>query len=369
MKAIALIPHTTTIRLVDRPEPDITAPDEIQLRIIRVGVCGTDREEAAGGRALAPEGKQDLVIGHEMFGQVVKTGQAVTRVQPGDYAIFTVRRGCCKCLPCAMNRSDMCRTGDYRERGIWGLDGYQTECVVDKEQYIVRVPQELVPVAVLTEPLSIVEKAIDESVRLQFTRLPGALETPQWAIGRRCLIAGLGPVGLLAALALCLRGAQVFGMDIFDADTARPQWLTGIGGTYIDGREIQADQVDDVLGPMDLIFEATGAPELQFNLLNALALNGVYVLTGIPSDDCSLRIPGAELIRGLVLNNQIMLGSVNAARGHFEMAVSDLLEAQLRWGDHVKRLITHRYPYSDFAAAICHHPPDEIKTVVEWATC
>jgi threonine dehydrogenase-like Zn-dependent dehydrogenase len=368
MKAIALAPGTTTLHLVDRPEPAITAPDEVKVRVLRVGICGTDREEASGGRARAPEGQQELVIGHEMFGQVVEVGQAFTRVQRGDYAVFTVRRGCGKCVPCAMNRSDMCQTGEYHERGIWGLDGYQAEYVVDSEQYLVRVPPELEPVGVLTEPLSVAEKAIDESVRVQFARLPDAPARPDWLVGRRCLVAGLGPIGLLAALALRLRGAEVYGLDIVDPNSARPQWLAAIGGQYVDGRQVPPDKVDDTLGPMNLIFEAAGVAELSFNLLDALDLNGVYVLTGIPGGDRPLQLPGAELIRQLVLDNQAMLGSVNAARDHYQMAVDDLAHAHLRWGDHVTQLITHHHPYTDFATALGKHPPDEIKTVIEWKT-
>ena len=174
MKAIAIIPNTTDVHLVDRPEPKISAPDEIKLRVLRVGICGTDREEIAGGRSKAPDGQNELVIGHEMFGQVLEVGKEVTRVQPGDYAVFTVRRGCGKCMPCRMNRSDMCQTGDYHERGIWGLDGYQTEFVVDKEQYVVKVPSEIETVGVLCEPLSVAEKAIDEALRLQTARIPDA---------------------------------------------------------------------------------------------------------------------------------------------------------------------------------------------------
>ena len=120
MNAIAVVPGTKTVRLVDRPEPAIVAPDDIKLRVLRVGICGTDREEAAGGRAKAPPAHDDLVLGHEMFGQVMDVGRAVTLVKPGDYAVFTVRRGCGPCRSCAMNRSDMCRTGLYAERGIWG---------------------------------------------------------------------------------------------------------------------------------------------------------------------------------------------------------------------------------------------------------
>ena len=126
MKAISVVPGTKTLQLVDRPEPSISVPDEIKVRVLRVGICGTDREEAAGGRAQAPPSHKDLVLGHEMFGQVVEIGRGVKQVYPGDYAVFTVRRGCGKCRPCAMNRSDMCQTGLYSERGISGLDGYQT---------------------------------------------------------------------------------------------------------------------------------------------------------------------------------------------------------------------------------------------------
>jgi threonine dehydrogenase-like Zn-dependent dehydrogenase len=366
MKAISIIPGTNTVRLVDRTEPSVSAPDDIKLKILRVGICGTDREQAAGGRALAPIGRNDLIIGHEMFGQVTEVGKSVTRVQAGDYAVFTVRRGCGKCMPCAMNRSDMCRTGEYVERGIWKADGYQTEYVVDKEQYVVRIPRDLEQVGVLAEPLSVAEKAIDEAVRLQFARLPDALATPDWLQGRHCLVAGLGPIGLLAALALRLRGAEVFGLDIVDAGSARALWLKGIGGQYVDAGQVPAKSVNEVLGPMELIVEATGIASLEFNLLDALALNGVYVLTGIPGGHRPIEIAGSEIISRLVLGNQAMIGSVNASRDHYQMAVDDLLTARLRWGDHLGSLITNRYSHTQFSEAFEHHDENEIKTVLEW---
>ncbi len=366
MKAVALAPGTSAIRLIDVPEPAVASPDDVKIRILRVGICGTDREEASGGRALASEGRSELVIGHEMFGQVVETGTSVTQVKPGDYAVFTVRRGCGECIPCLMNRSDLCLTGKYRERGIWGLDGYQTEFVLDKEQYVVRVPGELEPVGVLTEPLSVAEKAIDESARIQSARLPEAAAAPEWLRGRRCLVAGLGPIGLLAALALRLRGAEVYGLDVVDEASARPQWLRHIGGTYVDGRKLSPDKVERELGGMDMVFEATGVASLEFNLLDALGKNGVYVLTGIPGGDRPIQLDGAELIRRLVLGNQVMIGSVNASRGHFQMAVDDLVHARLAWGDHVARLISHRRPYTEFHDALTSHEADEIKVVLEW---
>lgn len=172
MKAIAIVPGTAGSRIVDRSEPGVTSSDEIKIKVKRVGICGTDREEVSGGRADAPEGQKELVIGHEMFGQVVETGSSVTRVKVGDFAVFTARRGCGQCPPCQMGRADMCQTGNYKERGIRGLDGYQTEFAVDKEQYIVSVPVELEAVGVLMEPLSIVEKGIEGALRLQAIRSP-----------------------------------------------------------------------------------------------------------------------------------------------------------------------------------------------------
>ena len=366
MKAISIKPGTTSVQLVDRPEPKISAPDDVKVKVIRVGICGTDREETAGGRSLAPDGSSDLVLGHEMFGRVVEVGKSVTRVKTGDFVAFTVRRGCGKCMPCLMNRSDMCLTGEYHERGIWGLDGYQTEFVVDKEQYVVHIPPELEAIGVLAEPTSVAEKAIDEAVRVQTSRLPDAGSTPGWLYGKTCLVAGLGPIGLLASVALVLRGARVYGLDIVDEASTRPQWLKTIGGKYIDGRMVPAQKVADSVAPMDVIVDATGAAPVEFNLLDALALNGVYVLTGVPGGDRAMQIDGADLIRRLVLKNQVMIGSVNAARDHFQMAVDDLAHARLLWGDHLTKLITDRHRFDDFLSAFQHHADNEIKSVIEW---
>jgi threonine dehydrogenase-like Zn-dependent dehydrogenase len=366
LQAIAVVPGTTITRLVDRPEPTITAPHDVKLRTVRVGICGTDREEVRGGRAAAPSGREDLVIGHEMLGQVVEVGAAVTRVTPGDFAVFTVRRPCDTCLSCRAGRPDMCQSGNYRERGIRGLDGYQAELVVDTDEYVVHVPSELAAAGVLTEPLSVVEKAVDEALRV-LRRRPDVAATPDWLFGRRCLVAGLGPIGLLGAMVLRLRGAEVYGLDVVDADSARPRWLSGIGGHYLDGRQTPASAIDEHVGTMDLILEATGIASLEFNLLDALAVNGVYVLTGIPGGDRPLNVHGAALIRQLVLQNQAMLGSVNAARGHFQMAVHDLASATHRWGDHVAGLITQHYPVRRFREPLTQHHPDSIKEVIDWS--
>ncbi len=156
-------------------------------------------------------------------------------------------------------------------------------------------------------------------------------------------------------------------MDVVDATTARPQWLTQIGGRYLDGRTVQAGQVGQSAGSMDLIFEATGIAKLEFSLLDALAFDGAYVITGIPGGDRPLEIPAAELIRQLVLKNQLMLGSVNAARGHFEMGVNDLMAAHRLWGAHLDKLITGRHAPERLSQAFLQHDTNAIKDVIQWS--
>ncbi len=365
MKAISIEPGKAGSEIINHDEPTLNSSNDVKLKVLQVGICGTDREEVIGGRANAPEGSKKLIIGHEMFGQVVETGDEVSTVKAGDYGVFTVRRGCGKCAACEKNRSDMCFTGDYTERGIKGIHGFETEYVVDHEQYLVKVPVSIQSVGVLAEPMSVAEKAIDEAIKLQASRLPHILEE-DWIKGKQTLIAGLGPIGILAAIVLRLRGAKVWGLDIVDESSKRPQLLKALGGEYIDGRTIDTMNIDDKFGEVDFIFEAAGVAQLGFQLIDVLGINGVYVMTGIPHGDRPTCMMGAELMKQIVLKNQIILGSVNASPQHFAMGIRDLEKAKNLWGDLVDEIITNRIPYRDFEKALQQRSDDDIKTVIEW---
>jgi glucose 1-dehydrogenase len=366
MKAIVLEPGTTHVQVQEWEEPKIENPDDVKVRILQVGICGTDREEASGGRADAPSGEHELVLGHEMFGQVVEVGPKAKKIKVGDYVVITVRRGCGRCAACALDCTDMCYTGGYTERGIKQRHGFQAQFVVDRREHMLKVPEAIKSVAVLTEPTTVVEKAIDEAVRIQAARLPDVKDGEQWLQGRSVLVAGLGPIGLLAAFILRLRGAEVYGLDVVDADTARPKILEAIGGTYVDGRAIETDHIPSKYGPMGLIVEAAGIPKLDFDLLEALAINGVCVLTGVPGDGRSLSIEGGALMRALVLKNQVMFGSVNAGPMHFARAIEDLESAHKQWPEALVQVISHRYSPEEATTALHEHRPDEIKAIVDW---
>ena len=159
---------------------------------------------------------------------MVAIGSSVRAVQPGDYAVLSVRRGCGHCPACSVNRSDMCYSGHYTERGIKARDGYQMEYVVDSEQELVKIPKEMGSIGVLTEPRLVVEKAIGEATLIQTSRLPDLTDPPGCLKGNRVWVAGIEPIGLLAAFALRLSGANVLGLGRQNADTVRPSMLTQI---------------------------------------------------------------------------------------------------------------------------------------------
>lgn len=367
MKAISLLNSTRQVELIDLPEPTITAPTELKIKIIEVGICGTDREQVEAGYGDVPKGMNCLVIGHEMLGQVVETGAEVKNFAVGDYAVLTVRRGCGQCVSCKSNRSDMCYTGQFTERGIKGQHGFEAEYVVDDEQYAVKVPESMKHIGVLTEPLSVIEKAIDEAQAIQEARLP-QVKGNTWFIGKTALVAGLGPIGLLAAIVLKLRGAEVIGLDIVDDNSKRPQILRKLGGIYVDGRKVDTSLLDDHFGQIDFVLEATGVAELGFQLIDALGVNGIYVMTGIPHGDRPVCITGAEMMKQLVLMNQIILGTVNASTTHYAQAIQDLKSATERWPGLVEELITKRMSYQQFKEALDLCSQDDIKTVLEWNT-
>ena len=365
MKALTIIPGTAGVTFKELPEPHIESPNEVKIRILEVGICGTDREEVMGGRADAPGNQQHLVIGHEMFGQVVEVGANVSNVTVGDFGVLTVRRGCGRCLSCLSNRSDMCYTGEYAERGIKGINGFESEFVVDDEQYLVKVPESIKSIGVLTEPMSVAQKAIDEALSIQASRLPEVMKD-EWISGKKALVAGLGAIGILAAIALRLRGAHVIGLDVVDEQTKRPKILSAIGGRYVDGRKTKLSDIDEQFGQIDFIFEAAGVAKLGFNLIDALGTNGIYVMTGIPHDKRPISISGAALMTQLVLQNQIVLGSVNAGVKHFELAIRDLELAMNKWGALMDEIVTTRVNYKDFQQAFDFRSVYDIKTVIEW---
>ncbi len=368
MKAAAVYPGKRTIGLVDVDEPKIVLANDVKIRILRVGVCGTDREICSFEYGTPPDGSEFLVLGHESLGEVVEVGPDVSDLKPGDLVVPMVRRPCAhpECLACRSGRQDFCYTGDFTERGIKQRYGFMTELVVDERQYMNHVPSELRDIAILTEPLTIAEKALIEVLQIQ-QRLPWGCPTPGQSTQycHKAVVLGAGPVGLLGAMTLVNAGFQTWVYSRDREPSAGASVVTSIGAKYISSQDKSVDRLAAEVGNIDLVYEAVGASQFAFDVLRGLGVNGLFVFTGVPGHNAPVSIDTSLIMRNMVLKNQGLLGSVNAGRDAFEAAIRDLASFNRKWPDAVRSLITGHFPLDQFETPIASH--DGIKNVIEIA--
>jgi threonine dehydrogenase-like Zn-dependent dehydrogenase len=340
MKAVAVFPARRQVQLIDHPEPSIQSPAQVKVRVLDVGVCGTDREITSFQYGIPPDGSDYLIIGHESLTQVIDAGEKVSKAKAGDLAVLTVRRPCphASCIACRSGRQDFCYTGDFTERGIKQRHGYMTEFVVEEESYINVVPYELRDVAVLVEPLTIAEKSL-EQLRAVQQRLPWGGQGH-----RNAVVLGAGPVGLLGAMALSVAGFEVTVYSRSSKHEQKDDIVSAIGAGYIAAETHLVDEMAKAVGPIDLVYEAVGASELAFDVIKHLGPNGVFIFTGVPGRKGPIEVDTDDIMRDVVLNNQVILGSVNAPPQSFQAAIRDLGIFMQKWPEAVRALITARFP-------------------------
>jgi threonine dehydrogenase-like Zn-dependent dehydrogenase len=337
MRALGVFPRERAVRVVEHDPPRMGAASDVRLGVLEVGVCGTDREICRFEFGVPPAGSDHLILGHECLAEVLEVGPAVTQLAPGDLVVPAVRRPCPhdRCAPCRNGRQDLCTTGDFVEHGIKDRHGFLAEEVVEDVRYLHRVAPALRDVAVLVEPLTIAEKALAQVREVRERTGRG---------GRTAVVAGAGPVGVLGALGLALVGFDTHVWSLEPESCPQAVLLASAGVGYASAaRETLAD-VGARLGNVDVLYEATGAPQVIFQALEALGHNGVLVLTGLPGGTRSLEIDAAAVMRTLVLRNQIVLGTINAGGDAFEAAIRDLAAFESRWPGLARRLVTGRFP-------------------------
>jgi len=336
MKAIAVIPgKPDSLHLAQLPKPSVEDfPDGrgVLVKVLRVGVDGTDKEINAAEYGQAPSDYNFLVIGHECLGRVVEVGKNVTELAPGDYVVPTVRRPGTS-LYDKIGQYDMTTDDVYYERGINLRHGYLTEYFADEPDYIVKVPQELRHVAVLLEPTSVIEKGIIQAYEIQ-RRLK--IWRP-----RRAAVLGAGTIGLLAALSLRMRGLEVTSFGRSPAPYKNSDLLAEIGARYVSTAEMSLKDAAAAYGPFDLMFEATGFAPIVFEAMERLGKNGVLVLSSVTGGGRNIQVPADMINLGFVLGNKVMVGTVNANREYFEAGAYDLSRAELEFPGWLSKLLTH----------------------------
>src|SRR6201993_2111581 len=336
VKAVAVIPgRPNTIHLRDVPKPrigDVPSGRGVLVKILRVGVDGTDKEINAAEYGAAPPGDDYLIVGHESFGRVEAIGPNVSEFTPGDYVAMTVRRPGSS-LYDQIGTYDMTTDDTYFERGINLRHGFLTEYVVDEPEYIVRVPENMKEVGVLMEPMSVAQKAIEQAYRIQ-QRLR------VWR-PKRTAVMGSGTLGLLATLVLRLRGLDVTTFGNTMPPTLNSSLIEELGARYISTKQMSLTDASAKHGPFDLILEGTGYSPLVFEAMRVLAKNGVLAMVSVTGGARQLEVPSDKINLGFVLGNKVAFGSVNANREYFETGVKDLSTAELQYPGWLQKLLTH----------------------------
>jgi len=367
MRAIAVKPSSRTVSLIDHPEPKISRPTDVKLRMIEAGVCGTDREICAFEYGTPPAGCDYLVIGHESLGEVIAIGADVTRVKIGDLVVPMVRRPCphSYCMACVNGRQDFCFTGDFTERGIKQQHGFMAQYVVDDEEYMNPVPVALREVAVLVEPLTIAEKALIQVWDVQ-QRLPWSCRKEPGQAHAHChraVVLGAGPVGLLGAMALVKNGFETSVYAREPVPNGKANLLKIIGAKYVSAETQSLESMAREIGNVDLVYEATGASRLAFDMIEQLGTNGIFIFTGVPGRKAPVEVDTDLVMRNLVLKNQVVFGTVNAGRNAFEASIRDLAVFAKLWPEAVKSLITGRFSMEDHRELLTGRPSG-IKNVI-----
>ncbi|MFC2038482.1 alcohol dehydrogenase catalytic domain-containing protein [Chloroflexota bacterium] len=375
MKALVMKRGETGAYITDIPKPQLNQADQVLVRVIEAGLDGTDYNMIKHNLQDITDDKNEIVMGHEMVGVVEETGGSVTSVVPGDTVVLTVRRGCGICQPCLHNQSDMCMTGLFTERGIHKKDGYFTEFVVDQEQYVIKVPDGLFGLAVFTEPLSIAEKGIAQLRTIQ-SRFPWSCEheehdylSPDWGGCKSALVLGAGPLGILATSLLRLAGVRTFVADIVGKDSPKAHLVKHMEADYIDVNNRNPKEIVELCcgssGRLDIVFEASGAAATAIELVNYMSRSSIYVMTGIPREEIIVSVDAAQLVRQMVRQNQVVVGSVNSNRTHFETALKDIPVINSRFHGMLEEMITHRYKLADGNRIFKGNEPGHIKSVIE----
>lgn len=313
--------------------PD-AAGDGVLVRVLEVGVCGTDREISHGLFGVAPAESMELVLGHELLGVVERDGHGFSA---GDLVTATVRRSCAGCPACSEGFPDSCLTGNYVERGITRLDGFARELVVEDPAQLVPIPASLGRLGVLAEPASVCERALRHA-RAIGGRHPWELE--------RALVLGAGAVGTLMTYLLRLAGLEVWTASLEPTH----ELVAASGATYVP----LAGTTLTELGRFDLVVEAAGSAQLMADSLSLLRRSGVACLLGIDPREQRVELDGRTLALDAILENRVLFGSVNAAREDWLTAVSDLDRARSRWPDELERFVGLRVAIDRFEEAFAH---------------
>ncbi len=335
-------------------------PNEVLVKTFFTGICGTDREVVNGliKHATPPSGRDYMILGHEVIGEVVEVGDQVHNLKRGDKVVALVRRGCGKCISCKLGRPDLCETGEMQIAGVKGHDGFMVDYFIDDSTYLVRVPDSIAnEEAVLIQPLGDIVKAVNTGLGIANFVFPYYCEDFTYSCKKAGII-GSGSTGILFAAYLRLLGFDVTLLNRRDPTELEAKISEGMGAQF---KNFNKEEVKE----LDLLVDTSGSISSLYRLAKKVKPKGLIILFGFGiGDETNVN---SQILTDIVYKNIIIVGSVAHGKAHLQEAVRVFTNMKNEFPTVIKNMITKVIGPEDSIEYIKSKQKNEIKTVIKWS--
>jgi len=339
--------------------------DEIILRTIEAGICGTDKDLAMGNlpQLKLPPGQDYLIIGHECKAEVYKAPPD-SSFKEGDIVVPMVRRGCGICRLCKLGMPEYCESGEFKELGIIGVNGCFSEFFKDELSALIKVPKGVEDVAVLAEPLSGLEKAMDQILSFQRGRIPWRCDDGSMNC-RKVLIIGTGPIAFLFAMLAKSNGFNnIYISNIRELRKDEIILVNTLDLKFYNSKDGYL-QLYKEIGPFDLVFDTTGLPSVAAEVLQYMNYNSVLLLYGFPrKDDTGILRP--KIMNEIVYKNLGIIGSVTGPKWGFEAALNHLASWKSQYPTVLDIFLKTKISFDEIPDYLKRPKFNEIKVIIDF---
>ncbi|WP_078393183.1 NAD(P)-dependent alcohol dehydrogenase [Shouchella patagoniensis] len=337
MKANTLIrPGQLNMRDVDRPEP---GPEDVLIRVRAVGLCGSDIHYYEHGKIGPYVVKEPIILGHEVAGEIVEIGDAVTHLSIGQRVAVEPGRTCGTCRFCKSGRYNLCKEVSFLATPPY--DGAFCEYIAVRHDLVFPVSDSISDeTAALIEPFSVGLHAVERG---------------RVAAGETVVIMGMGPIGMMSAMAAKLAGATtIIGVDLEESRLLAAKDM-GVTHTVLLGQEEVDHKVAEITGGTgaDVAIETAGNGAAFASAVAAVSRGGRVVLVGLPPTET------AELNVSHVVDNELDILGVFRYRNTYAKAVALIEAHQLNFDP----IVTGRFLLEETEAAFNQALVDKANTI------
>jgi L-iditol 2-dehydrogenase len=268
MKAMVLT-GIRQLEIREKPDPEITNPDEVLIRMKSVGICGSDIHYYREGKIGSQVVKYPFTVGHEGAGVVEKSGRAVSQLKPGDRVAVDPAMPCYACDQCLEHRFHTCRKLKFL-----GCPGQAEGCF---SEFIVMPAKSCIPI---NDNMTFDQAALSEPLAIGMY----SVHLAQSVKGRKIGVLGSGPIGISVMLSAKAAGCEkIYMTDKIDKRLALASEMGAKWTGNPDTSDIVAGILSEEPSSLDIVFECCGQQEAVDQAVRLLKPGGLLLIVGIPT--------------------------------------------------------------------------------------